>query len=119
MYRNLLTILRMSRNSAIQDLRPEFENACRHKITVTQEIMTENTEDIENQAFECPVCYESISSNVMVKTQCDHTFCYSCILKSVKTNNNHGCPLCREKVISLKHQVSNTDIPRLEDIVIV
>lgn len=42
--------------------------------------------------IECCVCYDN-SNSFMLKTNCNHDICISCILQIKK----HECPMCREK----------------------
>jgi hypothetical protein len=54
---------------------------------------------IENNN-ECPICMEVIGDKNKAITECGHTFCLKCLLKSAGKKNN--CPLCREKLIEDK-----------------
>lgn len=49
---------------------------------------------------ECPVCYEQIASRNNCVTSCGHSFCLSCMLKCIQTNN--CCPYCRTSLIEKK-----------------
>lgn len=44
----------------------------------------------------CPICYENIQINKnQVITDCNHVFCFSCIIKTVQADNGFQCPICR------------------------
>jgi hypothetical protein len=43
---------------------------------------------------ECSICTNNICDTNKCITNCNHTFCLSCILKHLNTNKK--CPLCRE-----------------------
>lgn len=42
---------------------------------------------------ECCICYESMGNKNITTTACGHTFCFSCITKSMDAKN--ACPCCR------------------------
>ena len=46
----------------------------------------------------CSICKKVFNNPVLI--DCDHTFCYECIKKTLKENNNE-CPKCHEKNFSL------------------
>lgn len=49
--------------------------------------------------MECIICYNNIeNSQLLIKTNCDHTFCKPCLYNWQKKNNN--CPLCRQYLLS-------------------
>ena len=54
---------------------------------------------IENNN-ECSICMEVIGDKNKAITECGHTFCLKCLLKSAEKKNS--CPLCREKLIEYK-----------------
>ena len=44
----------------------------------------------------CPICYDDIpANNNQVITDCNHVFCFSCLIKTVQADNGFQCPLCR------------------------
>jgi len=49
---------------------------------------------------ECAICLECL--NLPVKLNCNHSFCYECIIKC----DNNLCPLCRNVVIN-KNDIEN------------
>jgi len=51
---------------------------------------------------ECPICYESIPPSNLCLTNCNHSFCTQCIMKSLKTKSS--CPCCRETVVTLERE---------------
>lgn len=45
----------------------------------------------------CPICYDDIPANKnQVITDCNHVFCFSCLIKTVQADNGFQCPLCRK-----------------------
>lgn len=49
----------------------------------------------ENEA-ECPICLENYSNKEnIVTTNCNHSFCKSCLEKWKTKNTNSTCPICR------------------------
>ena len=46
---------------------------------------------------ECAICMEALNSNKnFAKTNCGHSFCLTCLVSSLKSNNT--CPLCRANI---------------------
>ena len=54
-------------------------------------------DDVED--VECPICYNNISKNVSIQTNCNHSYCSACIGTHLTTKPN--CPMCRETVNNL------------------
>lgn len=51
-------------------------------------------ENISLDSRECPICMVSLDeSQVTLTTECGHTFCFDCILRSLKMKTE--CPVCR------------------------
>jgi hypothetical protein len=53
---------------------------------------------------ECVICFETIGKTNMCVTPCGHGFCFECIMKHSKQNEN--CPVCRQQIT----QHDNADI---------
>ena len=50
----------------------------------------------ENQG-ECAICMDELdSSKNFAKTNCQHSFCLTCLVKALKNNNT--CPMCRTNI---------------------
>ena len=51
---------------------------------------------------ECPICLEIMEKPF--STECDHTFCYECIVGLINSNNRSsaGCPMCR-RTLTIKN----------------
>jgi len=65
-------------------------------------------------AEECAICMEELDSvKNFAKTNCGHSFCLSCLVKSLKNNNT--CPMCRTNIEETKPE--NTNMITLEDCV--
>ena len=46
---------------------------------------------------ECAICMDELDgSKNFAKTNCEHSFCLTCLVKSLKNNNT--CPLCRANI---------------------
>jgi hypothetical protein len=62
---------------------------------------------------ECVICYETISFDTCVATECAHLFCDVCVLPYIKKTDS--CPLCRSpcSYIDIWNQVTKE---RLRDI---
>jgi hypothetical protein len=49
------------------------------------------------QSDECAICMEELDSTKnFAKTNCGHSFCLTCLMRSLKNNNT--CPLCRTNI---------------------
>ncbi|XP_029294143.1 RING finger protein 222 [Cottoperca gobio] len=64
--------------------------------------MAFHKEDSQEDARECPVCYESLSGTERTLS-CGHVFCHDCLVKTLVSINSNGntirdtivCPVCR------------------------
>ena len=63
----------------------------------------------------CTICLDNLKENNYVKTNCNHTFCLSCLLLHLKVNNT--CPCCRSSIESIRKndskQLSLNDVSNL------
>lgn len=48
----------------------------------------------------CPICLENMKDNNLVITECNHKFCFTCLMKSCENKNE--CPLCRSQINHIK-----------------
>lgn len=55
----------------------------------------------ECQDYECPICYDILNKTKFVKLICKHEFCSECVLKTMKTNTELSCALCRKNTKQL------------------
>ncbi|XP_033240539.1 E3 ubiquitin-protein ligase COP1-like [Drosophila pseudoobscura] len=53
---------------------------------------TDSNESLE-ETYNCPICFESVSSRDPVATKCGHVFCRQCIRTVIR--RFHKCPVCR------------------------
>ena len=60
---------------------------------------------VRSSSCECPICYEKIISNKLVKMSCEHSFCLQCIqgcITSIQTTEQiFVCPMCRQQSNSI------------------
>ncbi|KAG8006914.1 hypothetical protein GBF38_022981 [Nibea albiflora] len=63
--------------------------------------MAFHKEDSQEDAHDCPVCYESLSGTERTLS-CGHVFCHDCLVKTLVSINSDGnirdtiaCPICR------------------------
>lgn len=63
----------------------------------------------------CPICLEKIKKTNISITICNHIFCTSCLLASIKENNN--CPLCRKELVKTKPKTITAYPILVEDLV--
>ena len=53
---------------------------------------------------ECPICFESCDSETLIRTNCNHHFCYPCISRHLDTFKNKEiphCAMCRGQIHSI------------------
>ncbi|XP_075937806.1 RING finger protein 222 [Anarhichas minor] len=67
-------------------------------------------EDSQEDARECPVCYECLSGTERTLS-CGHVFCHDCLVKTLVSINSNGnirdtivCPICRHLTFIRKQQ---------------
>ena len=48
----------------------------------------------EESQENCGICHESFTSNNLLRTVCNHSFCSECLFKS-RNENVNDCPMCR------------------------
>jgi len=51
---------------------------------------------------ECPICFEKILDQNYVVTNCNHKFCFGCLMKSCIVKNQ--CPMCRTDIKEFKNK---------------
>jgi len=69
-----------------------------------------NKKKEENNICNCNICYENKKQKNFVKLNCNHEFCYECIIKSFEINTNKikTCALCRGIITEI--ETSNKNI---------
>ena len=67
-----------------------------------QALMDASRDSPDNGYGECPICLEIMEKPY--NTECDHTFCYECIVGLINSNNRSsaGCPMCR-RTLTIKN----------------
>ena len=74
----------------------------------------QSSQQQHQHADECAICMEELDSvKNFAKTSCGHSFCLSCLVKSLKNNNT--CPMCRTNIEEKKPE--NPNVITLEDCV--
>jgi len=74
------------------------------KFYISPILVCQETDEELEEAFECPVCYESIKNINSITLNCCHKFCEGCIKGILNTHNSirgvpgPGCALCRERM---------------------
>jgi hypothetical protein len=53
----------------------------------------------------CCICYEKYLKHNVIKTNCNHFFCYTCVTEFTK--NKKQCPMCRAYILNLNIHVEN------------
>lgn len=53
-----------------------------------------------DEEYECPICLDTISDNMLTITKCGHKFCWDCLCKTYNINNKQEmkCPTCNTKL---------------------
>ena len=63
---------------------------------------------------QCPICFEDCDPTILIKTNCNHSFCENCLNDWLK-QSKYSCPLCREDIQSYH---KNNEITRILPIII-
>ena len=53
---------------------------------------------VSSETEECAVCLTPRESHLLQKTQCNHSFCLSCLDKIIDTSLVVVCPMCRSEL---------------------
>jgi hypothetical protein len=86
----------------------EFYNFSTNKQNNNTNIIMDMDMDIDSHEIpetECIICYETINHNKMVLLNCNHSFCYKCIIESNNNKNRNNdlcCAVCRVKIINIR-----------------
>ena len=72
------------------------------------------------KANDCPICYEAHTPEKIITTNCNHTFCSPCLVRSfevlLKTSRNHPtCAMCREPINKLTFYNNPVDLKEMQD----
>jgi hypothetical protein len=65
----------------------------------------------------CSICMNNVSSNFMVKIQCNHEICKDCLKTLISSNQNScKCPFCREtfKMFTVKNDSIKNEIDGIQ-----
>jgi len=66
-------------------------------IVGTASVAEKKTTLSNNDNEKCAICMDTLSNEKnFAKTNCQHSFCLSCLVKALKVNNQ--CPLCRSNI---------------------
>ena len=60
----------------------------------------------------CPICYDDFPCTNLVKTNCSHSFCETCVINTIKIlpdNKNLSCAMCRSDINHLSCYTSHTN----------
>jgi hypothetical protein len=64
---------------------------------IVQQKTTSNDDSLQT----CVICYEDYAVNNFVKTNCEHSFCHSCIIATIQIlpeNKKLSCAMCRSNI---------------------
>jgi hypothetical protein len=61
----------------------------------------------EEEHVDCFICMESRENDKFCQLNCDHYFCVTCIRTIIQLPRVFVCPLCRERVTSIKTMVTD------------
>jgi hypothetical protein len=69
----------------------------------------------------CPICYEDFPCTALVKTNCSHSFCETCVINTIKIlpdNKNLSCAMCRSDIhhLSCYTLQTNTNLKNILNI---
>lgn len=89
-------------------------------IKLDEPITSDNNENNDNDNHYCPICMDTTSSDSIIITNCNHTFCNECVCKYIQTCNNDSLPrcfICRENTYSYSSSSENT-IKKLKNVIL-
>jgi len=71
-----------------------------------------------NEICKCSICYENKKLNQFVTLDCNHEFCYNCIIKTLQVNKNiiPCCALCRGEIKNIKTRTIEINAKIIESI---
>ena len=75
------------------------------------EVDIEDAVDNDNKNV-CCICLSTIKENDNVKTSCNHTFCFTCLLEHLKIKNT--CPCCRTPIEPIRKNKNLIEISASE-----
>jgi len=90
-----------------QEFEQEYDDSDDEEDDPSIESMWKNMAMINNpskvssppETKECPICYETLLSTQFVNTNCNHSLCYMCVIKSMTAKPI--CPMCRAEIVVL------------------
>lgn len=96
------------------DSEPELYYVLRERMIdnekqATRKIPVKSITCVDVQEKECPICYDTFPIQKSLITQCSHTFCVSCITRSVQSDKENKCPCCRTKITEFTHYCSDDE----------
>jgi len=73
-----------------------------------------------DKANDCPICYEAHTPSNLITTNCNHTFCSPCVIRSfevvLKTSSKHPtCAMCREPINKLTFYNNPVILKEMQD----
>jgi len=63
------------------------------KFNISAQLIIEDIKDIKDSE-ECAICYESKTNEKMIKLNCNHEFCGSCIIQTMNNTSQYKQPCC-------------------------
>jgi len=60
----------------------------------------------------CPICYDNFPCTMLVKTNCSHSFCETCVINTIKVlpdNKKLSCAMCRSDIHHLSCYTYHTN----------
>lgn len=72
-------------------------------------------DDPDEKSEKCAVCLEVTKKINVSITACGHTFCTSCLLKSLKTRNT--CPCCRQEIEPARESIDPITVSVASDLI--
>ena len=89
--------------ASVPDMVLPHENGKRnYGITVSLTVTQQASDAQQPQISQCPICYEDAQN--LIKTNCGHSFCQSCVTQTISILPNNKplcCAMCRTQVTHL------------------
>lgn len=80
------------------DIDTDDESSPRQKQKSMQDEITGAVDDAQSRGFDCNICLDSVHEPVV--TVCGHLYCWPCIYKWLRYQNqkNQQCPVCKARI---------------------
>jgi len=97
---NSLLLRRLQLNEVVMFMQ-NLENIHIQEEEISQILITKNSNAINEESNDCPICFNTYSKEEIYKTNCNHVFCKECMTNHLEISKSCNCPICRIKITIL------------------